>query len=171
MRTIAAILVAAVVGWVVRDVTLEDAAPVARVAPAIGQAEARPTFSPVAEKVARVEMPHASLGDRNLFAYREAVAPAFVMVKEAEPVMAVAPAPEPVVIEEAEVQPRFGYRFIGTFGTRERRLAAFTRDGEVIAVRAGAKIGSDFVLRSIGVESVEVQALASSSVQRVAIGQ
>ena len=117
-------------------------------------------------------MPHASVGARNLFAYRErAAAPAFVMLKETEPVMAVAPVPVPVVVEQAEAEPRFAYRFIGTFGTRERRLAAFTRDGEVIAVRAGAKIGSDFVLRSIGLESVEVQPLASASVQRVALGQ
>ncbi|HEX6084008.1 MAG TPA: hypothetical protein VF266_05755 [Thermoanaerobaculia bacterium] len=174
MRTIAAILVAAVAGWVVRDVTfVEEAAPVARVGPA-GQAEARPAFSPVAERVARVEMPHASVGDRNLFAYRErAAAPVrFEVVNEAPAVVAVAPVSEPVRIEAAEEQPRFGYRFIGTFGTRERRLAAFTRDGEVIAVRAGAKIGADFVLRSIGIESVEVQPVSAPALpQRIAIGQ
>ena len=175
MRTIAAILVAVVVGWVAREVSFDEPPAAAQWSGGLqpaeeGRAEARPTFSPVARKVERVEMPRESLGERNLFAYRERAAaePArFVVVEEQRaPVVAVVEA-QPA----AEVQPQFAYRFIGTFGTRERRLAAFSRDGEVIAVRAGAKIGTDFVLRSIGIESVEVQPLASASVQRVALGQ
>jgi hypothetical protein len=42
----------------------------------------------------------------------------------------------------------------------------------VIAVRAGRNIGPDYVLRSIGIESVEVQRIADAEwVQRVALGE
>jgi hypothetical protein len=53
--------------------------------------------------------------------------------------------------------PHFSYRFIGVLGTRDVRLAAFARDGEVITVREGETIDAQFVLQSIGIESVNVQ--------------
>ena len=175
MRTTAAVIAAALLGWFAHDFTVEEApAAVKSIRSADGgRAAARPSTLPITERVGQVEIRHGSLGNRNLFAYREpAAAPAFLVGEEPRRVVAVAPPAVAVIETPGEPQPQFPYRFIGTFGTRERRLAAFSRDGEVIAVRAGAKIGSDFVLRSIGLESVEVQPLApASAAQQIALGR
>ena len=97
-----------------------------------------------------------SSGQRNLFAYRAQQAQ--VIVTPA--VMAPAPIvnPSPVIVEESSApQPiPFPYRYIGTFGPADNRLAAFKRDGEIFTIRTGERIG-DFVLRSIGIESVDVE--------------
>jgi hypothetical protein len=144
------------------------AAPVSA-APIVADATPAP---PPAQHVAHAETPIASGGKRTLFAYREearAEEPrAFVVVEEPPPAVVVS---APVAAIEPPQPPAFPYRLIGTFGTREKRFAAFTRDGEVIAVRTGRNIGSDYVLRSIGIESVEVQRVADAASVRVPLGE
>lgn len=106
--------------------------------------------------IRRVPIDVESPGTRNLFAYRVReqsvithrmmnLEPMMVVAAPVEPVAAPAPAPLP-----------FSYRYIGTFGPPHNSVAAFSRDGEVLTVRTGERIG-DFVLRRIGIESVEVE--------------
>ncbi|HYR29704.1 MAG TPA: hypothetical protein VEU30_14645, partial [Thermoanaerobaculia bacterium] len=100
---------------------------------------------------------------RNLFAYREASAP--------RPVVHVTPTPEPAFIEPprpaavtvtVNAPPAFDYRFIGTFGPTNDRIAAFSRNGEIVTARPGDRIGETFVLQSIGLETVEVISASGS---------
>ena len=61
-------------------------------------------------------------------------------------------APQPVGIT-----PRpFPYRYIGTFGTREKAFAVFVREGEIVNARVGDAVGDRFTLRRIGLESVDL---------------
>lgn len=96
----------------------------------------------------------ASLGKRNLFAYAVREQPVLIahVVAQKAPVAAT---PAPVVEVPAPQPMPFPYRYIGTFGPPHHPVAAFKRDGDVVTVFRGERIG-DFVLRSIGIESVEV---------------
>ena len=160
------VVLAALSGWFVRGISLDDVpdpSPAPRAAPVIVQ------DAVVAEPVPVVH--HAAsdtrfVGQRNLFAYRvherpiaarPIVHPAPAMI--AMPVATIAPTPEP--------RP-FPYRYIRTFGPRHTPVAAFSRDGEVLTVRAGERVG-DFVLHSIGIESVEVQ--STDGTRRIPLGR
>ena len=92
---------------------------------------------------------------RNLFGYVE---PPPVIVETPPPAYVPVVAPPLVVdpVPQAPPPPRFEYRYIGRFGPERDPIAAFTANGEVITVRRGEKIGARFVLRTIGLESVEV---------------
>lgn len=111
----------------------------------------------------------ASQGGRNLFAYvTHQERPAMSRprpVPPAPPVMAAAMVPLPI---EQAVPPRMelGYRLIGRFGPEGNPIAAFVRDGQVVTVRAGERIGQHFIVRSIGLESVEVEAAHAGGIQR-----
>ncbi len=52
--------------------------------------------------------------------------------------------------------PDFTYKFIGTFGTASRQIAAFSSGEEIINVRVGQTFGGKFILLNIGIESVDV---------------
>lgn len=52
--------------------------------------------------------------------------------------------------------PQFDWKYIGTFGPPQLQLATFTRGEEIINVRVGDIIDGKFILRSIGLESVEI---------------
>jgi len=54
------------------------------------------------------------------------------------------------------VPPQFTYKFIGMFGPSSSPIATFTREGEIVNARAGEILDGKFVLRSIGIESVEI---------------
>lgn len=54
------------------------------------------------------------------------------------------------------VPPAFTYRYIGTFGSASNPIATFNGNGEIINARVGDVIDGRFVLRSIGIESVEI---------------
>ena len=163
--TLSAAAAAAMLGWLARGIEIETpAAP----APVVVHAEVAQETAPAPARVAGFELPRTSAGKRNLFAYREA-APRPVVTYTPPPAIVAAPAPLPAIEAPPEPRPQFAYRFIGTFGTRDTRFAAFSRDGEVITVRPGRKIGTDFVLRSIGVESVEVENTRGATM-RVALG-
>lgn len=67
------------------------------------------------------------------------------------PVVAPPPPPPP-----APVPPQFDYKYIGTFGGATNPIATFARNEEIVNVRAGEVIDGKFILRSIGIESVEI---------------
>ena len=62
---------------------------------------------------------------------------------------AVQPPPKPV-------PPQFTMKYIGTFGPVNNPIATFNGNGEIVNVRIGETIDGKFVLRSIGIESVEI---------------
>lgn len=111
---------------------------------------------------------------RNLFAFREPEIPrAQPAVFHPPPEIIAMPvtAPPPQVEERPRL--RFTHRYIGRFGTNDRPIAAFARDEAIVTVRVGGRIDDHFVLRSVGVESVEVEAVVHGEVQteRVALGE
>jgi hypothetical protein len=65
----------------------------------------------------------------------------------------IAPPPPPPPKPEP---PPFTYKYIGTFGSPGNPIATFARDGEIVNARVGDVIEGKFVLRSIGIESVEI---------------
>lgn len=68
--------------------------------------------------------------------------------------------------------PSFPYTYIGSFGPQGQQLAAFSRDGEIVNVRPGQTFGGKFILRRIGVESVDIGYVGFPPAQtkRVGIG-
>ena len=54
------------------------------------------------------------------------------------------------------VPPQFTMKYIGTFGPANNPIATFNGNGEIVNVRVGETIDGKFVLRSIGIESVEI---------------
>jgi len=54
------------------------------------------------------------------------------------------------------VPPDFPYKYIGTFGSAQNPIATFSGNEEIINAHAGEVIAGKFVLRSIGIESVEI---------------
>jgi hypothetical protein len=56
----------------------------------------------------------------------------------------------------APVPPQFTMKYIGTFGPASNPIATFNGNGEIVNVRVGETIDGKFVLRSIGIESVEI---------------
>ena len=103
----------------------------------------RTTGSLTAAGVPRVhdewlEMPSGSYrSQRNLFAYKE-------------------PPPPPPPPPAAPQPPPFNYKYIGTFGRPENPIATFSGNGEIVNVRVGETIQGKFILRTIGIESVEI---------------
>jgi hypothetical protein len=67
------------------------------------------------------------------------------------PIVVPPPPPPP-----APVPPQFDYKYIGTFGGATNPIATFARNEEIVNVRAGEVIDGKFILRSIGIESVEI---------------
>jgi hypothetical protein len=56
----------------------------------------------------------------------------------------------------APIPPQFTMKYIGTFGPVNNPIATFNGNGEIVNVRIGETIDGKFVLRSIGIESVEI---------------
>ncbi|MEA2336997.1 MAG: hypothetical protein QOE82_1004 [Thermoanaerobaculia bacterium] len=52
--------------------------------------------------------------------------------------------------------PQFTMKYIGTFGPANNPIATFNGNGEIVNVRVGETIDGKFILRSIGIESVEI---------------
>jgi hypothetical protein len=52
--------------------------------------------------------------------------------------------------------PPFPYKYIGSFGTPSRPIAAFSSGEEIVNVRLGETFGGRFILRNIGIESVDI---------------
>ncbi|HEY0141190.1 MAG TPA: thrombospondin type 3 repeat-containing protein [Thermoanaerobaculia bacterium] len=71
------------------------------------------------------------------------------------------------------VPPRFPYKFIGMFGQKANPIATFARDGEILNARVGDIIDKQFILRGIGIESVEIGFVGfpPDQRQRIPLGQ
>jgi hypothetical protein len=54
------------------------------------------------------------------------------------------------------VPPTFPYKYIGTFGPPSNPIATFSGNGELINARVGDVISGKFILRNIGIESIEL---------------
>lgn len=54
------------------------------------------------------------------------------------------------------IPPQFTYKYIGTFGPVANPIATFNGSGQIVNVRIGDTIEGKFILRSIGIESVEI---------------
>ena len=96
--------------------------------------------------------------ERNLFAYKEpppapAASPAHRSPSRQlrRPVV-----PQPPPQPTAPVPPPFPYKYIGTFGRPDNPIATFSGNGQIVNVRVGETIDGKFILRSIGIESVEI---------------
>lgn len=97
---------------------------------------------------------------RNPFQFVEPPPPKAKIVKKVE-----APPPQPVVIvppvvvETAPVippPPAFPYQLIGRFGRGDNLIVAFSGKGQVITAQVGDTIEDTFVIRRIGIDSVEI---------------
>jgi|SRR6185503_14574706 len=100
---------------------------------------------------------------RNPFQYVEAPKPKPKPVKKAverRPLRP--PVSEPVTPPAAEAAaappplPEFPYHLIGRFGRNDDPIVAFSGKGQVITVRTGDTIEDTFIIRRIGLESVEI---------------
>jgi thrombospondin type 3 repeat protein len=71
------------------------------------------------------------------------------------------------------VPPPFTYKYIGTFGNPSNPIATFNGNGEIINARVGDVIDGKFVLRGIGIESVEIGFVGfpPDEKQRIPLGQ
>jgi len=71
------------------------------------------------------------------------------------------------------VPPQFNYKFIGMFGPARNPIATFARDGDIVNARVGDVIEGKFILRGIGIESVEIGFVGfpADVRQRVPLGQ
>jgi hypothetical protein len=71
------------------------------------------------------------------------------------------------------VPPQFTMKYIGTFGPAANPIATFEGNGEIVNVRVGETIDGKFILRSIGIESVEIGFVGfpADEKTRVALGQ
>ena len=58
--------------------------------------------------------------------------------------------------KEIPPPPEFTGKYIGNFGTSAHPIATFSMNGEIINVRPGQTFGGRFILRSIGIESVDI---------------
>lgn len=112
----------------------------------------------------------ASAG-RSVFAYREEVARS-----RGREVAVVTPAQQPstpVTQQPSDATPRprdlapgpFPYRAIGRLGPDGQQLVAFVIDGEVKLARAGEVLADRYLVRTVGIESVEVALLSAPEVR------
>ena len=106
---------------------------------------------------------------RNVFAYP---APAQVVaLTRAQPVVqppvaAVVTPPSGDVVVPLRQPFAFPYRYIGRFGPENGQLAAFVADGEATVVRTGEVLAGKFLVKAIGLDSVEVALLSAPEQSR-----
>jgi len=85
----------------------------------------------------------------------------------------VPPPPPPPPPPPVPVPPTFDYKYIGTFGGAANPIATFSKEGEIVNVHVGDTIAGKFILRGIGIESVEIAFVGfpPSETRRIPIGQ
>jgi hypothetical protein len=112
-----------------------------------------------------------SASARNVFSFQEAPRPV-VVVRQVDVVKRT---PDIIIAKgddgpkEPEKKPVLGfpYRYIGRFGPEGQQLAAFAGGGVVKVAKAGELIDGRFLLRAVGIESVEVALAASPEVAEI----
>ena len=158
MKIAGIVVLAVLTGWFARGIQFEDAVPPSSPAPSPLLIEKNERVAEPPSVIVRAPLGGASLGNRNLFAYRVQnewpVVTAGPVIVNPEPVAV----PQPAVVDvvSAREPVPFPWRYIGTVGSPSTRVAAFKRDGDILTVRTGERVG-DFVLTFIGLESVEVE--------------
>ncbi|HYI08757.1 MAG TPA: hypothetical protein VEK57_06775 [Thermoanaerobaculia bacterium] len=165
---------AAASGWFVRGIPFDpQTAPKLQASP-VRAVSSTSSAEPPDGVIEPLRIPAALHGSRNLFAYvTHDVAPRQpVVLRSSPPVVAVVTVPMPVQENPAPSRPRFPYRYIGRFGPERNPVAAFALDGEIVTARPGDRIGQHFRLRSVGLETVEVEASTKEEnySERVALG-
>ncbi len=105
-------------------------------------------------------------GNRNLFAFREKPVVVVPAKRQEPPPAAVVEGPRDgvAVVVRGPDKPVFPYRCIGRFGPKNAQLAAFVVDGEVKLARAGEVLADKYLVRGVGIESVEVALLSAPEV-------
>jgi hypothetical protein len=58
--------------------------------------------------------------------------------------------------KEIPPPPEFVGKYVGNFGTKSRPIATFSINGEIVNVRLGQTFAGQFILRNIGIESVDI---------------
>jgi hypothetical protein len=110
-------------------------------------------------------LPGSARPDRNVFTYREKPAALATPHHEhAAIVPAVVSLPASGLIVKQPEKPVFPYRCIGRFGPEGAQLVAFIVDGEVKLARAGEVLQDRYLVRGVGIESVEVGLLDAPEV-------
>ena len=104
---------------------------------------------------------------RNPFQYVEPPAPKPKVVHKAPPAVEVVPQPPAAVVVEPDRPPRFPYHLIGRFGLDDDPIVAFTSDGKIVTVQRGDTIDGEFIIRSIGLETVEIGFVHHPATQRI----
>jgi hypothetical protein len=69
--------------------------------------------------------------------------------------------------------PAIPFKFIGTFGPRERPIAVLVAGDRIVNARAGDTVFDQFILRKVGYESIDVGFVGfpESQMRRMGIGQ
>jgi hypothetical protein len=127
--------------------------------------QAAAAVAPGFELVDPAMLPGSGRPDRNVFTYREKPA-AVTPVHHDQPVTVtfVQPPSDGAGRTKTQETPRFPYRCIGRFGPENAQLVAFVIDGEVKLARAGEVLADKYLVRGIGIESVEVGLLSAPDV-------
>src|SRR5258708_32922207 len=109
----------------------------------------------------------SSAARRNVFAYPEP-APIVPVPKHEPPTQP--PVTTTIVVTDTGEREKkdfpFPYRYIGRFGPENAQLAAFVADGQSTVVRTGEVLGGKFLVRAIGIESVEVSLLTAPELKK-----
>jgi hypothetical protein len=81
--------------------------------------------------------------------------------------------PEPLPPPPKPVPPDFTYKYLGSFGTATRTIAAFSSGDQILNVRVGDVIAGRFILKKIGIESVDIGFVGfpPDVIKRVPVGQ
>ena len=66
------------------------------------------------------------------------------------------PIPPPPPPPPKPVPPQFTYKFIGVFGRADDPIVTFSGNGQIVNVRVGETIDNKFIVRAVGVESVDI---------------
>jgi hypothetical protein len=118
------------------------------------------------ELVDPLTLPGNAHPDRNVFVYREKPAVAAATAHHEQP-----PIVTPVIALQSKgddakqpEKPPFPYRCIGRFGPEGAQLVAFIIGGEVKLARAGEVLEDKYLVRGVGIESVEVGLLSAPDV-------
>ena len=116
---------------------------------------------------------NSSAARRNVFAYPE---PARAVVVPKNEVITKPPVATTIAQTDTSGQEKkdftFPYRYIGRFGPENAQLAAFVADGQATVVKTGEVLGGKFLVRAIGIESVEVSLLSAPELKKTLdIGQ
>jgi hypothetical protein len=122
--------------------------------------------APGFELVDPLTLPGTAHPDRNVFVYREKPAVAVATPHHEQPPIVKAGEtllPSGDSAKKPE-KPRFPYRCIGRFGPEDAQFVAFIVDGEVKLARAGEVLEDKYLVRGVGIESVEVGLLSAPDV-------